>query len=113
PLGSGPEVAGFAAMRRTLLLAGVVLLVLWAPAAAAAQVGAGEEIDAYRVVIDIAPDGTVRFTETITYDFGSVARHGIYRDVVVRQGFDGDHDRIYPFELISVSSPTAPDDVVE
>jgi uncharacterized membrane protein YgcG len=91
-----------------------VALVLLGPALsapAAAQPPVGERIEGYRVLVEVRADGTVVLAETIDYDFGRSQRHGIYRDVVVRQAFDADHDRVYPFRLRSVSSPTAPDEV--
>jgi uncharacterized membrane protein YgcG len=42
---------------------------------------AAEAIDTFRTVIAVHSDGTLRIEETIRYDFGSVQRHGIYRDI--------------------------------
>jgi hypothetical protein len=74
---------------------------------------AGEEIDEYLIDVELHEDGSATFTETITYDFGFTQRHGIYRDILVRQPCTHEHDRVYEFDLISVDSPSdAPDQVV-
>ncbi len=98
-----------------LLLVGLGVMAPGASASMTRQIpdGSVEHVDALDVQVEIQGDGTVRFTETIRYDFGGLSRHGIYRDIVVRQPFDADNERVYPFELVSVSSETAPDEVAE
>jgi uncharacterized protein (TIGR04222 family) len=51
-------------------------------------------------------DGAATVTETIDYEFGVVPRHGIQRDLVVRQRYDATHDRIYPLHVLSVAAST-------
>ncbi len=65
--------------------------------------------DGYRSVTMTPPwpgwvgeDGSARIVEVIDYDFGSQARHGIFRDV----------PGLSPDARVVVSSPTAPDDVL-
>ena len=95
-------------MRRPLILSVLVasfLLALAAPALA-------ERIQTYGVVIEIEPSGDLLITETLEYDFEGAERRGIFRDVptTLRWEADDRYDRIYPMEVVSVSSPTAPDE---
>lgn len=103
-------------MRMMSGLVGAVLLVglAAAPAAAssAAAAPAGDErISSYGVELEVRPDGSLRVEETIDYDIGGNARHGIERDIDTEQKFDGGHNRRYPVSEVRVSSETAPDQV--
>lgn len=84
---------------------------------AASRPTADERVDrmasfAQQVVLD--PDGGATFTETIDYRFGTSgsARHGIYRNIVVRQAIDnsnnadGDTYRYFSISAVTVQSPT-------
>ncbi len=51
---------------------------------------------------EVGEDGSARIIEVMDYDFGSRARHGIFRDV----------PGLSPDARVVVSSPTAPDDVL-
>ena len=108
----------------TLLLATVVLLalpVVGAASALGAPVGAtlgawGAGIPAADVMpsfqgsYTLDKDGGVSVTETISYRFDPAqgVRHGIYRNITVRQGLDDRPDsyRYYAMSGVSVSSPT-------
>jgi hypothetical protein len=95
-------------MRRSLTLsifAGLAMLLSASPASAV------ERIDAYDVVIEIESSGDLLITETIAYDFGDAERRGIFRDVPTALRWEPDerYDRIYPLDVVSVSSATAPD----
>jgi len=46
-------------------------------------VGYSEEIKSYETHLRVNQDGTLNITEKILYDFGSNARHGIFRDIPV------------------------------
>ena len=71
-----------------------------------------EEINSYSVDLEVQASGDMRVTEVIDYQFGVVPKHGIFRDVVVRERYDDRYDRVYPFELVSVTaSEGTPDDV--
>jgi hypothetical protein len=88
--------------------AGALALVVFAAtpagaAAAPARAAAGESIPSYAASIEIRPDGTVRVTETITYDFGDDQRHGIIRRVPTVFRYDGTRDRIYPVDDLVVT----------
>lgn len=39
----------------------------------------------FEAVYDIQPDGSIRVTETITWDFGADPHHGIFRNLVTKQ----------------------------
>jgi uncharacterized membrane protein YgcG len=82
------------------------------PAAAADDPGtAGERITSYDVRLAVQRDGSMRVEETIAYDFGPNARHGIERDIDTQQPYDGSHNRRYPISGVTVSSIDAPDQV--
>jgi uncharacterized membrane protein YgcG len=89
-------VAGFAAVFAT-------------PASAAS----GDEVKSLRIDYTVTPDGVLKVSETIAYSFGSTGRHGIYRDLVIREPYrdDSSMDQKYDVSNIKVSSPTnAPDE---
>ena len=71
---------------------------------APAQAGT-EHITSYVIRAVIEPEGSVRITETIRYDFGADQRHGIYRDIPYLQPLNAGQDREFPISGISVSSP--------
>ncbi|GAA1673120.1 DUF2207 domain-containing protein [Kribbella yunnanensis] len=87
----------------TLALAGFAL-----PASAAA----GDEVRAFTIDYTVGSDGVLHVKETIAYHFGSYGRHGIYRDLVIREPWLDDQakDQKYEVSNIKVDSPTkAPD----
>ena len=78
---------------------------------AAAQSG-GELIRSYDLTAEIEADGDVRVSELIEYDFGSLERRGIFRDIPVRFVYDDSNDRVLRIHEVAVStSPGAPDEV--
>ena len=93
---------------RSLLVAAVLLVLLVVPAWAQS---AQEVIHDYTVEIQILPDGDLRITETIDYDFGSELHHGIFRTIPTRYYRDEVYDRVYRIEDVSVTaSAGAPSD---
>jgi uncharacterized protein (TIGR04222 family) len=56
-----------------------------------------EHIDRFDVAMTVAPNGLLTVHESITYNFGGQAKHGIFRDLVEREtyGTDGRYDRLY------------------
>jgi uncharacterized protein (TIGR04222 family) len=80
------------------------------PRSAGAQGFAFESIKRYDVQIQIQPSGSMLVTETIDYDFGSVAKHGIFRDIPERLHYDDMYDRIYRIDVVSVRAVGAPAD---
>ncbi len=65
-----------------------------------------ESIPSYDVTLTINEDGTLLVNEVIDYDFGSVPRHGIFRDIPVRFDYPkkADTDRVYEIDVESVKA---------
>jgi hypothetical protein len=78
-----------------------VLLLGGAPQAA--QAAPEESIASYQTQVAVQADGRMRVTETITYDFGSADKHGIFRKVPARFRYDDAHDRIYPIDDLTAT----------
>lgn len=82
--------------------------------AAAAQAAGDERMRSYDVVYDLQADGSVQVKETIVWQFPSgEQRHGIFRNIVVRMGWQDQQDKYRFYELtdVSVDSPSgAPDE---
>lgn len=92
-----------------LLLA---LLVSWLPALQA-HAAEGDQVDTFRINYVVTPDGVLHVTETIVYRFGdSSGRHGIYRDLLVREPYvdDRSKDQRYAVSQVTVSSPSGASD---
>jgi uncharacterized membrane protein YgcG len=95
-------------MRRLLLvvalLAGLGVATSVGPPAAA-QAGA-ERIVSFASEVVIQSDGALRITERIRYDFGSDARHGIFREIPVRFDYEPDrrYERLMPIDDVSVET---------
>jgi uncharacterized membrane protein YgcG len=84
-----------------------VVLGLAGPALAAST----EEIRTYNTQVEVRPDGTMRVTETIAYDFGPQDRHGIIREIPARFHYDDLRDRVYPIEDVTVTRDGQPEPV--
>jgi len=65
---------------------------------------AGEHIADYKVGMQLRADGNLAVDEQITYDFGSTAHHGIFRDLVERETYDAHHDRRYRISDVTVNA---------
>lgn len=94
------------------LLLGLTAWLLAGPGLGVAHATTGDRIDSYQVNYTVATDGTVHVQEAINYHFGSPGRHGIYRNLVIREPYvdanrkKTDKDQLYKISDISVSSPT-------
>ena len=89
-------------LRRVLsIVAFGALATVGAAGAAHAQVG-NEHISAFSVTMTLRSDGALAVSEGISYDFGIVPHHGIFRDLVVRETYDAHHDRRYTIEALRV-----------
>jgi uncharacterized protein (TIGR04222 family) len=88
----------------------VAMLALLPSGSARAQGFVFESIKRYDVQIEVQPSGSMLVTETIDYDFGSVAKHGIFRDIPERLYYDDTYDRIYRIDVVSVRAVGAPAD---
>lgn len=84
----------------------LLLGLLCAPTASAAPTG--DSVDQFGIDYVVTPDGTLRVTETIVYRFGpSSGRHGIIRDLLVREPANT-KDQRYDISAVTVASPNAP-----
>lgn len=98
-------------MRRLLritIVAGLALAagatsIVGSASRASAQ-SAGEHISDYEVGMQLRGDGSLAVNEHITYDFGSAAHHGIFRDLVERETYDAHHDRRYRISDVTVNA---------
>ena len=89
----------------------VALIVLGVSAGPAAAQAGSERITAYNVEIQVEATGSMLVTETIDYDFASNSRHGIFREIPVRTGYDSRYERTFPLKVISVAgSEGTPDE---
>lgn len=97
----------------TALLAALGALALVPLAASPASADGDERIRSYDVSMTVGRDDSMRVVETVQYDFGSsYDKHGFYRTLVTRMGYDKDYRRLYPVDDIEVSSPSgAPADL--
>jgi uncharacterized membrane protein YgcG len=68
--------------RRAAALMGALLLI-GAATIAGASAAAAESIQQLQVAVTVNADTSIRVVETITYDFESEYRHGIFRDIPV------------------------------
>lgn len=86
-----------------LSVAGVfaVLLLGASPAYAAGS----DEIDSFTIAYDLRPSGVLQVSETVVWRFGTDSpRHGIKRDLVVRERYDAELDVVYSVSDIHVST---------
>lgn len=89
-----------------VMLAGLAAAGIGWPAAAHAD--AGESITRYDVDVAVHRDGTAHVRETITYDFGGNAKHGIQRDIIYSKPAGKDRYQDMDITGIKVTSPDAP-----
>ncbi len=95
----------------TVVVAVTALVVLGVGIGPAGAQAGTERITAYNVEIVVEPTGSMLVTEAIDYDFGSNSRHGIFREIPVRTGYDDRYERIFPLKVVSVvGSEGTPDE---
>jgi Predicted membrane protein (DUF2207) len=89
----------------------IVLAIVGSTVFLAGPAGASspEAITNYHTAIVVRSDGLLDVTETITYAFGSDAKHGITRQIPIKYHFDSTHDRIYRISRVTVSRDGGPD----
>ncbi|TCC30546.1 DUF2207 domain-containing protein [Kribbella sindirgiensis] len=92
----------------TMLAVGIALAGYAVPASAAI----GDRVRSMAIAYEVGADGVLHVTETIEYHFGDTDRHGIFRDLVVREPYadNATKDQRYDVTNVQVSSPTAPDE---
>ena len=86
---------------RALLLV-VVALVL----TACGPVGNDDRITAYDTEALVHPDGTVDFTETVTYDFGDAPSPGLFREIPLSESAGFLRHRTWEISGLEVTSPS-------
>ncbi len=98
------RIARVAFVALAVLLAWAALGVVGPPSGAQ---GSGERIESFDAQLTVNPSGTVSVVETIRYNFGFNARHGIIREIPTRFVYEPDdrYDRVTPIALGSVSTP--------
>jgi uncharacterized protein (TIGR04222 family) len=89
---------------RALLAGALVAIACVTGAAPASAANGAEGIDHIDVELTARADGTLFVVETIDYDFGFQARHGIIRVIPDRRRFDKHHDRRYPISVTAVTA---------
>jgi uncharacterized protein (TIGR04222 family) len=93
-------------LARVLAAAAIVVVnVFSASAAHAATPDYVEHIKRFDVTMTVAPDGLLTVHESIVYNFGGQAKHGIFRDLVVKEtyGTGGRYDRLYRVKVNGVT----------
>ncbi|HEY4569762.1 MAG TPA: DUF2207 domain-containing protein, partial [Kribbella sp.] len=97
-------------MRRLLgvVISTLVAVLALAGFAAPASAASGDEIRNFTIGYTVSADGVLHVQERIDYRFGSTGRHGIFRDLVVREPYrdDDSKDQVYDVSNIKVSSPS-------
>lgn len=68
-----------------------------------ARAAGTEHISSYDVALTAEHDGDLAVRETITYDFGSNERHGIYRDIPTQDPWDHTYHRVRKIVEITVT----------
>jgi hypothetical protein len=86
------------------VFAGLVLAGSTVPASA----DVGDVVNRLQIDYTVGSDGVLHVKERIDYHFGSPGRHGIFRDLVVREKWvdDSSKDQKYDVSVLDVSSPT-------
>src|SRR5919197_1809977 len=86
-------------MRRALLAA----LIVFAASAQYVSADEGWVITRFAADITIRKDASLHIVEAIDVDFGTLERHGIFRNIPVRYQYDDTHLRAYRLEVRSVT----------
>ncbi len=90
-------------LARPVVAAILVLLAAFATSTAP-SVSAVESwtITSFDALYNIRSDGVVEVTEDIQVDFGTLQKHGIFRDIPVEYAYDPDHTRSTPIKVRGV-----------
>ncbi|HEX5478922.1 MAG TPA: DUF2207 domain-containing protein [Dehalococcoidia bacterium] len=97
-------------MKRRLSLAAFAVVAALASMVLAAHLVArpatadeGWTIDNFVANIDVQQDGSMVVEEAIDVDFGSLEKHGIFREIPIEYAYDAKKDRVYGFDVMSVT----------
>ncbi len=85
-----------------VLAATLAVLALSLTSGSAAAQDEGWVIRSFGVDLNVASDGNVAVVEDIVVDFGSLQRHGIFRDIPVEYAYDKNNNRKVPITNVSV-----------
>ncbi len=88
------------------VLAVVVMVATMAAPARAAAADTGWTIDSFAADIAIRADGVIAITEAIDVNFNSLQKHGIFRNIPTRYGYDDTRDRLFRLAVQSVTDAT-------
>lgn len=97
-----------ASAARVGLLAVVALALLTARGLAVARADEGWVIRSFDARYDIQEAGAVTVTEEISVDFGTLEKHGIFRDIPVQYRYDDTNDRLIPVSNVNVEGRDGP-----
>lgn len=90
-----------------IAFAAVLLALAIGPGATSAQ-DTGWTITSFDATYEVHADGTVAATEDIRVDFGSLERHGIFREIPTEYVYDTDNNRLTELTDISVDDGSNP-----
>lgn len=68
-----------------------------------------ERIDEFTIDLSISASGEVQIVETIKYDFGDLEKHGVFREIPVRDKLDSGDYWVHPVEVNSVTRDGTPE----
>ena len=85
-----------------LSLGALLIAVIFAAQPTAASADEGWVIRSYDVAYEVEGDGVVHVVEDILVDFGSLQRHGIFREMPTLYSYDSDNDRRISVSNVSV-----------
>ena len=91
----------------TMFVAVLALAGFATPASAAT----GDEVKNFAIDYTVGSDGVLHVKETIAYTFGSTGRHGIYRDLIVREPYKDDTSKDQKYEVSNIAVSTSTPDV--
>jgi len=95
-------------IRSLIIPLGLVAVILIAPGPAPASAQEGWTIESFDVTYEIRHDGTVQATELIEVDFGTLERHGIFRDIPVEYAYDSENNRLIRISDIAIDDGIDP-----
>ena len=90
-------------MKARLLLGAIAAAFALSVSAMPTRADEGWVIDSFHSQITINVDSSIDVTENIQVQFGSLNRHGIFRNIPVRYRYDSTRDRYYDLQVESVT----------
>lgn len=95
-------------MPRLALLAGLLAAAFLLSRQGALGADEGWVITAFGATYQVNADGSFEVTEEISVDFGSLERHGIFREIPVEYAYDARHKRVIDIRVLSVDDGQRP-----